>query len=88
MNDVKSIVNRLVAGLVATLLLTVGWLIQVGITDMSRTLVEIRHDVGELNKDSLLLQQKVDFQLQWMRKEVSRVRDEFDAHRREHKHEP
>lgn len=57
----------------ASLLTMVGWMIKTEITSMTVTLKEIKEDVAVLNRDSLLLNQKVDFKLKVMEKEIQDV---------------
>lgn len=65
------------------LMTVIAWFLNDNMKSISTTLIDIKSNVGSLTRDSLLLQQKVDFQLQWVKAEAGRLRIEIRDLRKE-----
>jgi hypothetical protein len=71
----NSIIMKGLTLVLGGLLTTVSWFIKMEITDVADTLKGIKGDVSDLNKDSILLKQRVDFQIDWMQREIKETKE-------------
>ena len=75
MESQNSIIMKGLTLVLGGLLTTVSWFIKMEITDVAETLKGIKGDVADLNKDSILLKQRVDFQIDWMQREIKETKE-------------
>lgn len=75
METINSLATKVFVLVIGSLFTTVTWFIKMEISEVSQTLKSIKTDVSELNRESLLLKQRVDFQMEWVGKEVSDTKE-------------
>lgn len=69
--------SKLISAILATMMTIIGWFIKVEITEVSETLKTIRVDVSALNRESLLLKQRVDFKIEFMEGEIRELKEQL-----------
>ena len=74
---INSILIKVVPIVFGCLLTIVGWFVKIELTQMTSTLQEIKKDVQEMNKETILLKARVEYKIKFVEKDLDDLRKDF-----------